>query len=519
MNKLVDKLSAVLLAIKFPFFAFAGATGTYYGFAPDYMARAILPFTLFIIATLSFLRVLDLLPRLSIAERTAPANLRVRKASYIAAVFFAAGSALGIAGRCSANRASLVFAGLEPEKIIAISGKLLDDPRNTASGRGMALLKLRDSRGKGGICASARGNILVFFPENSIPRLKEFGRGCEIYIEGTFAKTDGSSFFSKTPLFRAKSVHITRPATRFDQWRTGIRLALIKAFSPDNSKNDWGGLALALLLGIRDNLDSELSKQYGNAGCSYILALSGMHLAIVSSIIAFFLKKPLGLKAAAIVGIFFILLYVFLVGAQPSLTRAAIMYILGATAIVCALPVNPALLLGYSFMIQILAQPASGDSISFILSYLALAGILSLGQGTARLLRGYVPEFLASPLSASIGAFLATASVCTLFFGLLQFVGIIAGLIMVPLTTVFMIGSMAYIPVCFVIPGLAAFIGKILEIIYSTLEKIVTIAGYFPPLLLPNVSFSVTISIILPIVLIFVCKIIHKKRMHLEKFT
>jgi competence protein ComEC len=523
MNNLTSKLVSSILSIKLPFFAFAGAVAAYYGFAPAYTsgsaARVVFPFAMLVITLLSFLRVLDLLPRASGSDRETPAGFSIRKA-YIASLFFAVGFALGIAGRGAANQASLVFTGLEDKNIIAINGELLDDPRNTASGRGMSSLKLSASQGKKGIRASARGDVLVFFPEGSIPRLKEFGRGSTIYVEGGFAKTDSPSFYSKTPLFRAKSVHITRPASRFDQWRTEIRLALIKAFSPDDGRGkDWGGLALALLLGIRDNLDSELSKQYGNAGCSYILALSGMHLAIVSSIIAFFLKKPLGLKAAAIAGAFFILLYVFLVGAMPSLTRAAIMYVLGAIAIIFAFPVNPALLLGYSFILQIIAQPASGDTISFILSYLALAGILGLGQGIAIIFRGYMPEFAASPLSASLGAFLATMAICILFFGSLQFVGIVAGLVLVPLTTVFMIGAMAYLPAHFIIPPLAFLAGKGLELVYLLLEKTVSIAGRFPPLLLSNVTFSITISIILPIVAIIVCKIIHIKRKYLEKFA
>ncbi|MDR2802710.1 MAG: ComEC family competence protein [Treponema sp.] len=510
-----NKFYAVILRLKLPFFMFAGSIAAYYGFAPFYVAgnaaRVLLPAALSLTVIISLLGVVDLLHIPGI-------NGRAFKKAFIACAFFTAGFALGIACRGAANRSYYFFPGLETNNITAVSGKLLDDPRNTASGRGMALLKLKTSHGKKGIRASARGKVMVFFPEGSIPRLKEFGRGSEIYIEGNFIKTDASSY-SKTPLFRAKSVHVTHPASNFEQWRTRIRLALIDAFSPSDSKKDWGGLALALLLGIRDNLDSELSEQYRNAGCSYILALSGMHLAIVSSIIAFFLKKPLGLKLAAFVGIIFILLYVFLVGAQPSLTRAAIMYVLGAAAIIGALSVNPALLLGFSFMIQIFFQPDSGDTVSFILSYLALAGILSLGQMIAVVFRGYIPEFAASPLSASLGAFLGTMAVSILFFGSLRPIGIAAGLIMVPLTTIFMIGAMIYLALYIVFPPLASLLGYGMDLIYAALEQIAAISGHFPEVASPNVLFGVSISIILPVLTLFLCKIIHKKRIYLGKFA
>ena len=514
---IIKNLKVVFYGAKFPFFAFAGSLAAYYGFAPAYSggnpAQVLLPAALLITTGLSLLRVLD-------SSHISDIDERGIKKMLIAGIFFTAGFALGIACRGAANYSYYLFPGLETDNIIAVSGKLLDDPRNTASGRGMALLNLSASHGKHGLRASARGKVMVFFPEGSIPRLKEFGRGSEIYIEGNFVKADASSY-GKTPMFRARSVHVTHPAPRFEQWRTGIRLALIDAFSPDEAHGrgrDWGGLALALLLGIRDNLDGELSEQYRNAGCSYILALSGMHLAIVSSIIAFFLKKPLGLKKAALVGIIFILLYVFLVGAQPSLTRAAIMYVLGAIAIIFALPVNPALLLGFSFIIQIFTQPDSGDTVSFILSYLALAGILSLGQGIAGVFRGYLPGFAASPLSASLGAFLGTMAVSVLFFGSLRPIGIAAGLVMVPLTTAFMIGAMAYLASHFIAPPLALLLGRGLELIYIILERIVAFAGRFPEILFPNVIFSVIISIILPVSVLFVCKIIHKKRIYFEGF-
>jgi competence protein ComEC len=514
MNKLKQTLAGVFFVAKIPFFAFAGSLVSYYGFVPAYNsgnpARLVLPAALLLLAVLTLFRVMDSI------RVCRPGGRRFRKA-FISCVFFTAGFVLGVTCRGAANRGYYLFPGLETDNIIAVSGRLLDDPRNTASGRGMALLNLSASHGKYGVRTSARGKVMVFFPEGSIPRLKEFGRGSAIYIEGNFIKTDAADY-GKTPMFRAKSVHVTRPASRFEQWRTGIRLALIDTFSPDGGGKDWGGLALALLLGIRDNLDGELSEQYRNAGCSYILALSGMHLAIVSSIIAFFLKKPLGRKSAAIFGVIFILLYVFIVGAQPSLTRAAIMYVLGAIAIIYTLPVNPSLLLGLSFMIQIFVQPDSGDTVSFILSYLALAGILSLGQGIAHLFNGHVPEFAASPLSASLGAFLGTMAVSILFFGSLRPIGIVSGLVMVPLTTLFMIGAMAYLPLHFSPPA-ADLVGRALKLVYIILERIASFAGRFPEILFSNVRFIVIVSIIAPIIILYVCKIIHIRRIYFEKFA
>jgi competence protein ComEC len=272
----------------------------------------------------------------------------------------------------------------------------------------------------------------------------------------------------------AKSLHIVKPAPTIEKARTGIRLNLIKRFSG----KDWGGLALALLLGIKDNLDTELAVMYRNAGLSYILALSGMHLAILAALITFLLKKPLGLKASAVCGAVIIFLYCFLVGSMPSLNRAAMMYILGVLTILGALPKKPISILSLSFIIQLIITPAAGNSASFILSYLALAGILLIGKPLISLFSGKLPDFLLQPLAVSCGAFLATAGVCSVTFGMLAPVGIIAGLVMVPLTTVFMIGSIIWLILDFL--SISAFLNLPLSVLYRLMEIIASAAGNVP---------------------------------------
>jgi competence protein ComEC len=366
------------------------------------------------------------------------------------------------------------------EQIRGLSGVLLEDPRELAGGRGMGRLALGGTVGSKGIRATARGTVLVFFPPETLSRLRDFGRGAALYVEGSFTESTGEkrAFTDGTPLFRARTVHIVRPAPEGEGLRTGIRLAILDKLSP----RSWGGLAAALLLGVRDTLDSELARAYQNAGCSHVLALSGMHLAIVASIVAFFLRKPLGFKAAALTGAALIVLYTVLVGAQPSLERAAIMYLLGTAGILGALPRQPLPLLAMAFLIQITLRPSSGDSLSFILSYLALGGILTAGETLGGILRGRLPEFLIQPLAASLGASLSTAAVTTAAFGMVRPVGILAGLIIVPLTTLFMIGAMAALALDFLAPFLTVPLDQGLSLLYALMGRLVSLAAAVPGL-------------------------------------
>jgi competence protein ComEC len=368
-----------------------------------------------------------------------------------------------------------VNTGVPPKGIIGIYGRLRDDPRvltNTCGVKGMGTIALAWTRNRAGREASADGSAGVFFPEGAIPRMKEFGRGCEVYLEGNFL-TDaftGEQAAGEAAvydaMFYAVSTHIVKPAPAIEQFRTELRQTIAGAFAP----YPWGGFALALLFGIKDDLHSELSRQFRDAGCSHVLALSGMHLAVISAVIAFFLRKPLGLKAASVAGAVFICGYMFLVGSMPSLDRAALMYLIGTVVIIRALPAAPLSVLSMAFLLQILIQPASGASYSFILSYLALAGILILNEPVHDLLRGMLPDAISTSLAASIAAFLGTAAVSAAFFGEIKPFGILASLVLVPLTTVFMIGSMAALALAFAVPPALPYWGKALSLFYTALE-------------------------------------------------
>ena len=437
--------------------AIGAAAGFYLFGAP---ARTFV-IALALLAFLCFLRVIA-----SVRE-----NLKYARLAALYSAALAAGFVLG-ACAASAGRNVINFA-LPREKITAIEGALLEDPRIIGGGRAMASLSLKKCAGNGrlrasALRASAKGTITVFFPEDNALRLREFGRGAYVFTEGALRATDTGLIFS------AESAHIVINAPPVERMRTGVRLRLIEKFGG----KAWGGLALALLLGIRDNLDTNLAVLYRDAGCSYILALSGMHLAVLAALIAILLKKPLGFKGAALAGAAIICLYCFIVGPMPSLNRAAIMYLLGVVTLLGAFPKEPLSILALSFLLQIIVSPSQGNSVSFILSYSALAGILLIGQPLYSLLSGKAPDFLLQPLTASFGAFLATAGITSFTFGVLAPAGIVIGLALVPLTTVFMICSMIWLALDFL--SLSFVLSAPLSLLYKLMEKIVSLAGFVP---------------------------------------
>jgi len=434
----------------------------------------------------------------------------LKKFARLAALYSAALAAGFVFGICAANAGrNVINFALPQEKITAIEGVLLEDPRIISGERAMAVLSLQRCAGTEGLRASSvradgKGKITVFFPQDNALRLREFGRGAVIFTEGKLRATDTGLIFA------AESMHVVKPAPPVQKMRTGIRLKLIERFDGKT----WGGLALALLLGIRDNLDTNLAAMYRDAGCSYILALSGMHLAVLAALIAFILKKPLGFKGAAIAGALIICLYCFIVGPMPSLNRAAIMYLLGVVTLLGAFPKEPLSILALSFLLQIAISPSQGNSISFILSYSALAGILLIGQPLYYLLSGKAPDFLLQPLTASCGAFIATAGITSFAFGALAPAGIITGLALVPLTTVFMIGSMIWLALDLV--SLSFVLSFPLSFLYRLMEKIVSLAGNVPRI---STSMPAVILFISIIASVLIAALVYRRRFAVDRLA
>jgi competence protein ComEC len=177
------------------------------------------------------------------------------------------------------------------------------------------------------------------------------------------------------------------------------------------------------------------------------------------------------------------------------------MYLLGVLAILGMLKRDMLSLLCMAFLLQIFITPASGFSLSFILSYLALAGILVIGKAINGAFMGKIPVLLLQPLSASLGAFIAPAGVSAWFFNDLRPVGILAGLALAPLATIFMVLSIAWLGLDFITPVLSFLPGKFLFMLYWLMEKIAMLAAAAPgikanPFLVIILSLLITVTIL-----------------------
>jgi competence protein ComEC len=162
------------------------------------------------------------------------------------------------------------------------------------------------------------------------------------------------------------------------------------------------------------------------------------------------------------------------------------MYLIGTIALWGFLKKNTLSILGMAFIIQLLIQSETGMSLSFILSYLAMLGILTLADTFRSLFRGRLPEILSGSLSVSLGAFIVTSPVVAFFFGSLRPIGILASLIVVPVCSLFIVLALAALVASFLPFPLWNALDFILTPLYRFLEYTLTIIGQVPGFSISN---------------------------------
>ena len=148
------------------------------------------------------------------------------------------------------------------------------------------------------------------------------------------------------------------------------------------------GLAQALLIGYRNDLDPALSRSYSNTGVIHIIAISGMHLAVIGGLLSWCLR-PLQrwrwltqLTQLSILGSLW--LFSLLAGGAPSLLRATLLFSAVAVGQLLNRQGNALNTLMVSAFLLLCYHPFWLWDLGFQLSFAAVAGILLIGRPLSR---------------------------------------------------------------------------------------------------------------------------------------
>lgn len=155
-------------------------------------------------------------------------------------------------------------------------------------------------------------------------------------------------------------------------------LIIIKKYVPGDKEQ---GLAEALLIGYRNDLDRDLVQAYSNTGVVHIIAISGLHIGLIYGLLlyifSFFKRRKIPAWIKAISIIFILWMFTLVAGAAPSILRATVMFtflIIGDSLKQKANPYNS---LASSAFLLLAFNPFFLWDVGFQLSYAALFGIIA----------------------------------------------------------------------------------------------------------------------------------------------
>lgn len=368
---------------------------------------------------------------------------------------------------------------LKYENLEEIYCKLVSSPVKSSSGKTYsATAQIFQCKDKRGVVSSATGRISILIPSEMVEVYypgklysQSVEKGTWLYESGGFYVFSGSvsqDFFSvKKCSYGGFKNNLSG---KIAYLRSLCRLQFKRLMF---AWGNGGGLLLALLCGAREYTEDSVKDAFKNAGLSHILALSGMHLSMFSSIAVFFGKKIGRKKLTFIIRLVVLIIFVWFAGISPSLLRALIssMLIIFASMFSVEQP-DMLLVLCFSFLLQCVISPADLTNAGFLLSYGALAGILLANKYFFRLYNRFCPFVIASSLGSSTAAQIFTAPISLKLFGSFCPIGIVATTFVSPLITVFIYAGLALIVLTLIFPPLCPLSKWIIEILYKMINLV-----------------------------------------------
>lgn len=183
------------------------------------------------------------------------------------------------------------------------------------------------------------------------------------------------------------------------------------------------GLASTLVLGYKNNIDAEVKQAYMNAGAMHVLAVSGMHVGIVCSVLEmlmFVFGGRLASNFKRLVIVLLLWVYAFITGLSPSVLRATVMFSFLELGRLMRRDMSIYNTLAASAFLLLVINPDMLFKAGFQLSYAAVIGIVSLQPRIVRLLpvnrRNKPLRWFWELTAVSIAAQISTFPFCLYYF-------------------------------------------------------------------------------------------------------
>ncbi|MEZ4667375.1 MAG: ComEC/Rec2 family competence protein [Anaerolineae bacterium] len=324
-----------------------------------------------------------------------------------------------------------------------------------------------------GTTVPTQGLVLIQAPAGT-----SIGYGDHIAVTGELVLPSESDTFSyRDYLARSGVFSIMRDASvqiiDSGQSKTLLRVLFdlkdrARQFISRSLPEPSAGLLTGILLGDERGLSPEISEAFSKVGASHIIAISGFNMAILSAVVLRLLARAhVRPRPAAIIALSVLVTYTILVGATPSVVRAAIMSsVLVVGDLMRRKSYVPTSLAFVALVISVINPNILWD-VGFQLSFFATLGLAlfatPLTQWLNTRLNAWFPptiavgtgEILGEALMVSIAAQIMTLPLILLYFERLSIVALLVNLLIIPVQSYLMVIGLAATLIAFAFLPLA----------------------------------------------------------------
>ena len=303
----------------------------------------------------------------------------------------------------------------------------------------------------------------------------------------------GLCFVVLGALLMQRALQEPSSVSRLDRSKTYFlaqRAKLLDRLSESGVDGSVYAVVAAMTLGDKSQLTKELRDTYAVSGASHILALSGLHLGIIYTLLSLLLSRRRWQVISQVVIIVCIWLFVFLVGMSASVVRSAVMitvYALLSLGHRDKMSVNT---LAFAAIVMLLFNPKSLFDVGFQLSFMAVLAILLFyplfeSVLSQQFLFGHrLFRWLWTTLAVSCAAQIGVAPLIAYYFGRISCYFLLTNLVVVPAATLILYLSLLVL----LIPSLAYLLIYIVDalnqlLLWITMLPGASIEGLHPTLL------------------------------------
>ena len=226
--------------------------------------------------------------------------------------------------------------------------------------------------------------------------------------------------------------------------------------------DDTAAFAKALLLGDRTGIDYRQNTVFKVSGIMHIIAVSGLHVTILFTLVNMLCFKRKWL--VALLGIPVLLLFAAIAGFTPSITRACIMQCLMIGALLFNREYDGPTELAFAALVMMVCNPLVITSVSFQLSVGCMIGIflfrkriydwlcekLKCKKGSLLL---KAKRWFAASVSVTLSAISLTTPLSAYYFGAVSLVGVITNLLTLWAVTLIFYGILFACLISWVLPA------------------------------------------------------------------